>query len=718
MEDGNLERRLRIGIDIGGTFTDFVAVDSVTGDIRVDKCLTTPDNPAIGVTVGLLRFLQRIQRSAGEIHTVVHGTTLVANTLIERKGARTGLITTRGFRDIPEIGNEIRYDLYDLNLVPPEPLAPRPLRLEVDERLGHDGAVHTPLDPQQVEGVARQLRDAGVESIAVCFLHSFRNPAHEEAVLQWLSAHWPEVDVSLSSRVSPEIREFPRMSTTLANAYVRPLMRRYLRQLERDLRGLGMAGSFYAMLSSGGITGVEDAQEVPIRLVESGPAGGAQAAVFYGTMTGERDLLSFDMGGTTAKICLIVDGQPSRSTSFEAARVQRFKKGSGLPLNVPVLEMIEIGAGGGSIAGVNALGLLQVGPRSAGSAPGPACYGLGGDRPTVTDADLILGYLDPNYFLGGEIPLYPDRAREAVVAHVGQPLHLDATAGAAAICAVVNTNMASAAAVHIAERGFDPRRFTLIAFGGAGPVHGYSVAASLGIRTMLVPLAAGTTSALGFLAAPLAVELGRSYMERLSRVDWQRANAIFTDMEEAGRRTILAAGGRAEEIRITRTADMRYISQGYEIEVPLPGGHLAPAATALADAAFHEEYRRLYGRSLDVPVEILSWRVRVAAPAPRVRLAFQPAGRDPLKGRRPVYFAEAGGFVDCPVYDRYAMRPGAEVEGPAIFEERESTSMVGPGARVQVDADLTLHVKVGVQAAATPAPHAGPRRARDQRSVS
>lgn len=688
-------RRLRIGIDIGGTFTDFVALDTTSGESWVDKTLTTSENPAIGVLSGLARFLQRMRRPAADVQTVVHGTTLVANTLIERKGARTALITTRGFRDIPEIGNEIRYDLYDLNLVRPEPLAERALRMEVDERLARDGSVVTAFDPAQVQTVATELRRKGVDAIAVCFLHAFRNPRHEEAVLEWLARHWPEVDVSISSRVSPEIREYPRVSTTLANAYVRPLMRQYLGQVEQGLGDLGVPGNFYIMLSSGGLTDAANAQEVPVRLVESGPAGGAIVAAFHGARAGEGNLISFDMGGTTAKICLILDGVPSRATTFEVARVHRFKKGSGLPLNVPVLEMIEIGAGGGSYARVNTLGLLEVGPESAGSLPGPACYGRGGVRPTVTDADLMLGYLNPHYFLGGEMPLHPEHARCAIVDHVARPLALDVTAAAAAITRVVRSNMAAAAAVHVAERGYDPRRFILVTFGGGGPTHGYRLAASLGIGKMLVPLAAGTASALGFLVAPLAVELGRSYMERLSRVNWSQAASIVAEMEAAGRKVVVAAGADPGSIRVARTVEMRYANQGYEIEVTLPEGDLAEEGAERAiEVRFHAEYERLYGRALKVPVEVVTWRVRAEAAAPDVRLRTPVLGRTPLKGARSVYFEEVGGFVECPVYDRYALRPGTEVAGPAIFEERESTAVVGPTAWTRVDEHLTLHVDV------------------------
>ncbi len=679
-------RRFRAGVDIGGTFTDVILVDDDSGSLRIGKVLTTPQDPSLAAEMGLAEMLASPDVRAEDLANVVHGTTLVTNAIIERKGAKTGLLTTRGFRDALEIRRESRYDLYDLFLELPKPLVPRHLRLEVDERVLADGSVAVPLDREQAREAILELKAQGVEAVAVCLLHSYRNPAHERELGALIRELAPELAVSLSSEVVPEIREYERTSTTAANVYVQPLMDRYLRELEARLRALGVDAQLLVMLSSGGVCTPETARRFPVRLVESGPAAGALAAAFFGQLTGNPRLLSFDMGGTTAKSCLIDEGAPSTAAEFEVARVYRFKKGSGLPIKVPVIEMIEIGAGGGSIARIDSLGLLKVGPESAGADPGPACYGLGGTDPTVTDADLVLGYLDPNFFLGGRMRLDKQSAARAIEGKVAKALGMDVVQAAWGIHEIVNENMANAARVHCVERGKDPRVYPLFAFGGAGPVHAVRVAEILRVPSVICPLGAGVQSALGLLCAPLAFDLVRSHFGSLDEADWDAVNALLREMAEEGERMLLAAGVARKDIHRERSCEMRYAGQGHEVRVPLPEEPLK-AEDLLAN--FEAVYQQLYGRiSPDVPVETLNWRMTVRGPRPNVRMKpvgeLQPLGAA-LKGHRPAYFPEAKGYVSTPVYDRYELCAGHSFVGPAILEERECTVVVGPRATVSVD---------------------------------
>jgi N-methylhydantoinase A len=683
--------RYRAGIDIGGTFTDLLLFDERTGEMLIGKILTTPGDPSVAVIEGLKALLQERHLDPAAVTSTIHGTTLITNAIIERKGAKTGLITTEGFRDALEIGREKRYDIYDIFLENPEPLVPRALRREVHERLDEAGRVLVPLNRMEVLDVVQDLVRHGVEALAVVLLHSFRNPAHERLVREVVESEFPALALSLSSDVMPEIREYERTSTTVANVYVKPIARRYLHKLRAEVQQLGCRGDLYIMLSNGGITTCDTASEYPIRLIESGPAAGALAASFYSQLKGLAHVISFDMGGTTAKICVIDEGQPMVTTEFEVARVYRFKKGSGLPVKVPVIEMIEIGAGGGSIARIDQLGLLKVGPDSAGAEPGPACYGRGGKEPTVTDADLVLGYLDPDYFLGGRMRLDRRAAEEAIRTRVAEPLGVDLTRAAWGIHDVVNENMANAARIHLVERGRDQRRYSLIAFGGAGPVHAYRVAEKLKLRQIVCPLAAGVTSAFGFLVAPMAFDFVQTYLTTLRGIDFAHLNAMFDDMEQRGRTLLRQAGVPEEAIAVTRSADMRYRHQGFEINVPVPAGRLSPDQLGLLQANFDREYERLYKRlNPEVEVEALNWRVVVSGPRPTLRLAQAGARPAPLaaarKGERPAYFPEAAGYLSCPVYDRYGLAPGMVLRGPAIIEERESTVVVGPGAHVEVDA--------------------------------
>jgi N-methylhydantoinase A/oxoprolinase/acetone carboxylase beta subunit len=525
----------RLAFDIGGTFTDFALLDTETGEIEIHKQLTTPDDPSRASLEGTSTLLKRNQLTAAALQNVIHGTTLVTNALIERKGAKVALLTTDGFRDILALRGEQRYDIYDLALRFPDPLVPRYLRHGVAERTDHAGTVLSPVDRDDVLAAVARIRaeDANdraahggpeLRSVAVSFLHSYRNPANERAAAAIIAKAWPAADISLSSAVAPEIREYERTSTTVANAYVRPLTRDYLRSLAQALATAGYRGRLYLMLSSGGIATVETATEFPVRLIESGPAGGAIGAAFFGDLCGEHDLVAFDMGGTTAKIAMIESGRPSISHQLEVARVHRFKKGSGLPIQFPSVEMLEIGAGGGSIARIDELGLLKVGPDSAGADPGPACYGRGGAQPTVTDAALVLGYLDPGNFLGGAMPLDRAAAERAITEHIAQPLGLSLADAAWGIHQLVVENMASAAKIHIVERGNDPRQYALLASGGAGPIHAASVARLLRQDRVLYPLAAGVLSAIGFLVAPVSFEFSQSQPQMLTDADWPAAN--------------------------------------------------------------------------------------------------------------------------------------------------------------------------------------------------
>ena len=707
----------RIGVDIGGTFTDLVWVDEATGSARVGKLLTTPKDPSQAVEEGVVSLLHEAEATAAAVRALIHGTTLATNALIERKGARVGLLATAGFRDAVEIGREGRYDMYDLFIDPPVPLVPRQLRIEVSERVQADGSVLRPLDPAQARAAVAQLGALGVEAIAICLLHAYRNPGHERELAGLCADLLPGVPVSCSSDVVPEIREYERTSTTSANVYVMPMMSRYLDDLERKLQELGIPGRLYVMMSAGGIATPETAKRVPIRLVESGPAAGALAAARMARQVGEERLLSFDMGGTTAKACVIDRGEPQLAREFEVARADRFKKGSGLPIRVPVVELIEIGAGGGSIARVDRMGLLKVGPDSAGADPGPACYGLGGREPTVTDADLLLGYLDAEFFLGGRMRLDVDAARRAVLERVARPMGLELTEAAWGIHRVVNENMASAARVHGIERGKDLRGYPLFAFGGAGPVHAWHVGRILRVPRVLVPYGAGALSAYGLLAAPLAFDFVRTAPQRLASADWALINRLFEEMETEGRRIVRGAGVADRDVTVRRSAEMRYFGQGHEVDVKIPLGPLGPASLATITASFEAAYRLLYSRTPQgVPLEALNWRAVVSGPAPD--LLGEPAGGESagaasgssagggsagaisgspqMKSSRKAYFPEIGGYVEIPVYDRYAVGPGSRLAGPAIVEERESTTVVGPGAAITVDAHRTLVVAPAV----------------------
>ena len=690
--------KVRIGVDVGGTFTDFVLVDEGRNLIFTGKQLTTPDDPSAAIMEGVTRLLLESEIDVGDVHNLVHGTTLVTNTIIERTGAKIGLVTTEGHRDALEMGKEIRYDLYDLFLEAPPTLAPRHLRRTVAERMSPDGEVLLPFDEEAFRGSVRGLiEEEKVEALAVSFMHSYRNPAHEKRAQEILVEMFGTIPVTISSDVAPEIREFERTSTACANAYVQPLMQSYLERLAAQLREAGHDGTLYIMLSGGGITSVRDAQAYPIRLIESGPAAGAMAASYYSTISETENLISYDMGGTTAKMCLIDGGQPDRKHDFEAGRIRRFAKGSGLPLKVSVVDMIEIGAGGGSLASVDQMGLLKVGPRSAGSQPGPVCYGQGGVEPAVTDADLFLGYLNPDYFLGGEMSLDLGDVEKAIDEKLAKPLGLSVLEAAVGIHSVVNENMAAATRMHLAEKGRDPRRYDMIAFGGAGPVHACNVARLLKLKRLIVPLGAGVTSALGFLVAPPAVDYVRSYVARIEQIDWDHLNALFANMEVDAKAMLVEAGAKPDEISFQRTSDMRHVGQGFEVSVPVQNGTLDENQTQSLRTNFFNTYRSLFERTVtDVPIEAMSWRLAASAPIPKVALNFRVRGLiegEKMKGQRKVYFPETG-FAPCDVYDRYVLVEGDVIEGPAIIEERESTTVMPPGTQASVDSSLNLIIEL------------------------
>jgi len=690
-----------LGIDIGGTFTDLVVYDHAGGRQWSRKVLTTHDDPSRAVVAGVSALLRAGAIDPATVGRVVHATTLFTNALIERQGAPTGLITTAGFRDTLEIGRERKFELYDLAIARPEPLVPRDRRLEVAERVKADGTVKRTLDRRQVDARARELVDAGVTSIAVVFLHAYANPAHEAEAVRILARRHPDIAVTASHEVAAEIREYERASTTVANAYIKPLAVRYLALMARRLADLGLPAPLLLMLSSGGLTHVAEAQRTPVQMLESGPAAGAIAAAHFGREEGGGNLLAFDMGGTTAKLSLVDDGEPLTAYSFEAARQKRFVEGSGFPIRISTIELIEIGAGGGSIAHVDEIGLLKVGPRSSGSDPGPAAYGLGGVEPTVTDADFLLGYLNPDYFAGGEVTVDVAAARAAVerlAARVG----LSPTETAWGIHDVVNENMAGAARVHVAERGRDPRDYALLCTGGAGPVHAYYVARKLGLARVICPPSAGVASALGLLVAPARVDRVATVGVRLDRDDVADLEAAFRRLEDEARAVLADTGLALESATVRRLADGRFLGQGFDLVVTLPDGpyEAGEATRRRLSAAFEAAYREKFSLTPpDVPVEFINVRIAVRAPVAGTDVVVKgPIGGDAAgagKGTRPAYFPEAGGFVPTAVYDRDRLRAGDELNGPAVIEEEGSTLVVGPGGRATVAASGNVVVTLG-----------------------
>jgi N-methylhydantoinase A len=685
----------RVGFDVGGTFTDF-ALQADDGRLLTGKRLTTPDDPARACVEGLRELIARAGLGWADLAQAVHGTTLGSNVVIERKGGHVALLTTRGFRDVLIIGREKRYQLYDLFIEKPAPLVPRSRIREVAERVAFDGEVLAPLDEPGLRDTVRDLARSGVAALAICFLHSYVNPAHERRAAEIVREEAPHVAVSLSSEVSPVIREYERTSTTVVNAYVMTAVRDYLARLEGALRRLGYGGRLFVMQSGGGIASSETTARFPVRMIESGPAAGALMAAAYGKLTGHDDLVAFDMGGTTAKLSLIAGGAPQTVREFELHRI-RLQPGSGIPMNIQAIDLVEIGAGGGSIARAET-GVIRVGPDSAGAAPGPICYGLGGTEPTVTDANLVLGYLNPDYFLGGRMRLDLEGARKGIDAHVARPLGLAVPEAAWGIHQIVTTNMELATRVVSIERGYDPRRLALAAFGGSGPVHGCRLAQALGIPRAILPAAAGVTSAIGLLAAEVKFDLSRSCPTRLDALDPAHLARILEEMAGQGAAVVREAGA-AGTISLRRAADMRYVGQGYELSVPIPDGPVDARTAAALRVEFDRVYAHRYGYSdPGAAVELVTVAVTVTGAGPEVRLPAHRAGaREATQARkpdRPVYFPETRGYVRCAVYDRARLPVGARIEGPAVVEEPESTSVLPPGAVAEVDPWANLLVSV------------------------
>ncbi|MEM7644331.1 MAG: hydantoinase/oxoprolinase family protein [Pseudomonadota bacterium] len=683
---------VRIASDIGGTFTDIVVVSDDGATFEIGKILTTPRRPDDAVIAGVAQTLAKLDRPP-QVRNLVHGTTLFTNALIERKGAKTAMITTKGFRDAIEIGREHRYEIYDLRIKNPAPLAPRRLRFEVDERVLVDGSVRTPLKDDEVRALAKTLKAEGVEAVGISLIHSYVNDTHERRIAEILVEDAPEITLSLSCDLVPELGEFARGSTVLANVYVKAIAETYLTRLRsRTTEELACPAPLYILQSDGGLCEIDEAAQKPIRLVESGPAGGALAAAHYGALLGHPDVLAFDMGGTTAKACVIADSAPLIATEFEVDRQYQFKKNSGLPVKVPVIELIEIGTGGGSIARVDAMRRLQVGPDSAGSEPGPACYGLGGDAPTVTDAGAVLGYLDPDFFLGGQMELDLDRAKTAIRDKVAEPLGLTLTEAAYGIHQLANESMASAARIHTIERGKNIASFPIFATGGAGPMHAFGVASILRCPRVIYPLGAGVMSALGFLTAPMSIGLSRSRPSQLDQMDWAEAARVIAEMQEEGR-AVLGRTIDPADITFRIFADMRYVLQGTEVRVPVDLPRFDAGQRDALMTAFETTYAQVYGHKMDAPAELISWRVIAEGPKPDLALKrATDATGDPIKGRRDIYIPTAKTMQPVPVYDRYKLAPGTSLAGPAIIEERESTVVINGPARIDVDGYSNLIV--------------------------
>ncbi len=694
-----------IGIDVGGTFTDLVMHDAEHARTHTAKLLTTPEDPSRAIIDGIRRLLEASGVRIDQIARIVHGTTLITNTVLERTGAKVGLITTEGFRDILEMGREIRHDAADLYARPAPVLVPRHVRIGVPERITADANELIPLNEPAVLKAAQELVDGhGAQALAIAFLHSYANPSHERRARELVRSLYPELPISLSADVAPEIGEYERTNTACVNAYVQPVVGAYLDRLEKDLAALGFTGTLSLMLSSGGLTTLAQAKAVPVALLESGPAAGAVAAAHLAEQAGEDRVIAFDMGGTTAKMSLIEGGLPHVTHEFEAGRVDRFKPGSGLPLKTAVIDMIEIGAGGGSIAAADEFALLKVGPRSAGSVPGPVAYGRGGARPTVTDADLLTGHLDPDHFLGGELTLTLPQVREAFE-ELAARLGIDAGRAAAGTLQIVTENMAAATRMHLSEKGRDPRAYTLMAFGGAGPVHAYALARSLKVPRVMVPMGAGVLSAFGFLVADPAVEDVRGYATTLPAADCARVRELYQDMESHAAALLRRMGPDTAQIRHARSADMRYLGQGFEITVALPDGPLSDSCVEELRRRFTADYVAVFGRELpEGTLEVTNWRLTSSLPTPRpslVRSASAQHGGDanpnptpnPVRGRRAIQLPGVG-VCEATVYDRPALEPGSSVRGPAVFEEHETSCAIGPDATATIDAHHNLIIDI------------------------
>ena len=686
--------RYRLGIDIGGTFTDATLINEVSGEIFVGKVPSTPTDPSVGFLEATERMLRKASVLPEEVEYLVHGTTVATNAIIEKKVAPTGFITTDGFRDLLEIQRQIRPTLYDLHFEKPAPLVPRYHCFGIPERVDSQGTVLLPLDESAVRRVAEQLRDDGVESVAVCLLHSYINPNHEKRVGEILGEVFPGSIVSLSSEVAPEFREYSRASTTVINACIRPIVARYLQRISDRLRKKDICAELLVMQSSGGGFTFAMASENPGFMVESGPAAGGIGATYLGMTLNQPDVISFDMGGTTAKTGLIQDGIPRITKEYEVGTSAQSgigaSRGAGYPIRTPVIDLVEIGAGGGSIAWVDSGGILRVGPQSAGADPGPVCYNRGGIHPTITDANLILGRLNPGYFLGGEIKLDVEVAKKAIFEHCAQPLGMEVVETAHGIVEIANAAMTNALRLVSVQRGYDPRDFVLVAFGGAGPVHANRLASAVQIPKTIIPMSPGTTSAMGLLVTDLKHEYSRNFIQRADMVDAKMMADTYRDLEAHGRASLEREGMGPADITFRHQVDMRYVGQSYELAISLPDGRPGAPGIASAVSLFHVEHDRAYGYSAsNEPVEFVNLRLSaigtIKKPHLRELEIMDYTRASAQKATRQVYFAEDGGYVECPVYDRYRLGSGWILNGPTIVEELDATTVIHPGYQALVD---------------------------------
>jgi N-methylhydantoinase A len=687
---------ITLGSDIGGTFTDFVEVDEASGLVQVYKCLTTPDDPSRAIEEGVRMLAERQGRTASATNVMVHGTTLVINAVIERKGAKTGLLTTRGFRDVLEIGREKRFDAYDLQITFPEPLVPRSMRIEVDERMHATGAILTPLDEASARAAIGKLMAQGCESFAVCLLHAYRNAQHEQRLRELIQEMSPDTPVTLSSDVLPEIKEYERTTTTTINAYAKPITSRYLRRLEQRVVEQGFTGELLIMQSSGGINSVAFAREFPVQIIESGPAAGTLGAAHFARLAKLDKVLAFDMGGTTAKLALVQEGRAMRTNDFEVAHVHRFKRGSGIPVRVSVVDLIEIGAGGGSIAKRTAVGTLQVGPESSSAVPGPACYGQGGTEPTVSDADLVLGYLDGDSFLGGRMKLDRAAAERAIKRVLADPLGISVDQAAFGIHAIVNENMASAAKAYVSEKGENPKSCALVGFGGAGPVHSCDLAARLGLDIVLIPPRAGVAAAFGMIVAPVAYDSMRSHRVLFGQVTAEVLGSLHREMASECE-TRLPKTVKTAALTYEFSVDMRYLGQGYDVNVVFIPGSTHEETLAAIRSGFERVYLKLYGRIYsDLPLELMTFRLSASA---QRKVAVMDGVRstattDGKTGTRQAYCPRLRTWMPFSVHRRDRIAVGMVLPGPAIIEEDESTTVVPSGASLHIDEYGSLIVKL------------------------
>ena len=684
----------RLGIDIGGTFTDATLLQEETGELRIGKVPSTPRDPSAGFMEATHRVLRANNVSPDEVTYVVHGTTIATNSIIEGKLARAGFVTTDGFRDMLEIARQIRPSLYDLQFEKPKPLVPRHLCFGVTERLDAQGQVLTPLDEESVIQVAEALRRENVESVAVCLLHAYANPDHEKRVGEIIQDVIPETMISLSSEVAPEFREYFRASTTVINVGIQPLVARYLERIEKRLREEGVVAELLLMQSSGGVYSFAEARRKPVFLVESGPAAGVISAAYLGSNLGYKNIISFDMGGTTAKVGLIQNGTPTVTKDYEVGLTAQAgagsHRGAGYPIRTPVIDLVEIGAGGGSIAWVDSGGILRVGPRSAGADPGPVCYGQGGTEPTITDANLVLGRLSADHFLGGEMSLDVEAARQAIKQRCADPLGMEAVEAAHGIVEIANAAMVNALRMVSVQRGYDPRDFVLVAFGGAGPVHANRLASEIEMPTTIIPMSPGTTSALGLLVTELKHDYSTTMIERVDRLDLGAVRRVYEELEGQGRETLEREGIPKAEMDFRWQVDIRYVGQSYELTIPLPGNRIDSAMLEQVLSRFHQEHDRAYGFSTPgEAVEFVNLRLTAIGQIikPKLRELERSDGdlAVALISSRSVYFAEHGGYLDCPIYDRYKLAAGHLLKGPAIVTELDSTTVIHPGYRAEVD---------------------------------